>query len=209
MATKTVTPFDAYKKYVALKLHFNSEKYDYFRMKGVVRANISTFQARNDHYKFQKLARVHTPESLEKLLVANFVKNKDLWVGDVLSPEARDNLAQRTKIEESLAYIFQQDAEFIFQKKKEHESLFTVKGRPGLVKYTMQEAIALESYIILCDILNLTGKFNKDTHSDPAWEEFSLRSRKYAPFVKYDKEKFTQILKTAYKNVMGEVEQHR
>ncbi len=190
-----VKPFDAYKKYVALKLHFNSEKYDYFKLNGAVKIKLETFNKRNDKYKFQKLAKIHTPETLEKIIVANLLSNKDLWVGDLLTPEARQRLAERQKIEQSLTYFFSEDVKFLLSKAEEGEKIFVGKGKLGLVKHAMQGSINLESFIILTDILKLMPKLEKSLSDDITWQDFKMTATKYKPFLKYDKEKLKDILK--------------
>jgi len=43
-------PFDAYKKFQALKLHFTSDSYDYFKYNGSVKVNKISFETKNDKY---------------------------------------------------------------------------------------------------------------------------------------------------------------
>ena len=44
--------FDVYKIYLAIKLHFTSESYDYFKHNGKTTARLATFTKRRDRYFF-------------------------------------------------------------------------------------------------------------------------------------------------------------
>ena len=44
--------FNTYVKFLALKKHFTTDNYDYFKYNGKVRANLDTFMSRNDAYSF-------------------------------------------------------------------------------------------------------------------------------------------------------------
>ena len=51
--------FQAYKTYVAIKNHFTSKTYDFFKYNGRTKASRSTFEKRNDKYFFSKLIQFH------------------------------------------------------------------------------------------------------------------------------------------------------
>ena len=49
--------YEAYKKYLAIKLHFTKDRYDYFKFNGQTKASYESFIQRNDKYFFIKTAR--------------------------------------------------------------------------------------------------------------------------------------------------------
>jgi hypothetical protein len=49
--------FDVYRTYLAMKLHFSNDKFDFFQYEGKVNAKEETYQQRNDFYFFETLAR--------------------------------------------------------------------------------------------------------------------------------------------------------
>ena len=49
--------YEAYKKYLSIKLHFTKDEYDYFKYNGEINAKYETFIQRNDRYFFVKAAR--------------------------------------------------------------------------------------------------------------------------------------------------------
>jgi len=58
---------------MAIRLHFNTEKYDVFEMNGRVSGSRIAFDRRNDRGLFEKLARkFDKDQELIKFLVENF-----------------------------------------------------------------------------------------------------------------------------------------
>jgi hypothetical protein len=85
------TGFDAYKIYTAIKLHFDSDSYDYFKYNGSIRATENSFHKRNDVYFFEKLARDYDlntiiGKNLAQVRMAGGGTNK-YWIKDLLSRE--------------------------------------------------------------------------------------------------------------------------
>lgn len=62
--------FETYKMYVALKNHFTSATYDYFRYSGKTRASLKTYDTRKDKYFFEKLGR---KRNVEQFILANII----------------------------------------------------------------------------------------------------------------------------------------
>ena len=60
-----MTPFDAYKTYLALKNHFSKPKYDYFKYAGKSRASIESFNKRKDRYWFERISRQKNDEEIK------------------------------------------------------------------------------------------------------------------------------------------------
>ena len=49
--------YKAYRYYLAIKLHFTTDKFDVFQNRGNVKGTREAFNARNDRYIFEKLAQ--------------------------------------------------------------------------------------------------------------------------------------------------------
>jgi hypothetical protein len=52
-----MNPIDAYQMFTAVKLHFTSDGYDYFRYHGKVRVDADKFETRRDKYHYYKLTK--------------------------------------------------------------------------------------------------------------------------------------------------------
>ena len=192
-----VTPYEVYQKYLSLKQHFNKKGYDYFKFQGKVRANESSFEKRRDKHHFIRLSKIYKDEELTKFFVSNFVKSKDLWVGNATSPEGRSNyIAWKTKIQ-SLPYVFENELEEMFDENENFNDIFNVEDgqHPPIVRHVFGEEVSLETFIVLDSILNFTSKFNEKIEETVIWPELYSMCNNYAPFVVVNKQKYVDILK--------------
>ena len=192
-----VTPFEVYQKYLSLKQHFNREEYDYFKFKGRVRANESSFEKRKDRHHFVRLSKIYKDEELTKFLVSNFVKTKDMWVGNITSPVGRDNyIAWKAKIQ-SLPYVFENEVGSLFEENEKFNIIFDVEDgqHPPMLRYVFGEEVSLETFIILDSILHFIPAFNEKIQESVIWPELYSMCTKYAPFVVVNKQKYVDILK--------------
>ena len=110
MFTFKMDAFEAYKHYLALKSHFTTKQYDFFKYNGVIKARKDKFETRNDKYFFHKLSK---HKDLTNFLVSIFVYGKkDQWIGDMLRNEESDKMYLKwQKVKQSLTYVFMSDLE--------------------------------------------------------------------------------------------------
>ena len=86
-----ITAYETFQLYNALKLHFTGN-YDFFKYNGKSNVSVDSFERRKDKYHFYKLSRKYpNKEEMKNFLVANFVENDQMWVGDLLNDGAIDN----------------------------------------------------------------------------------------------------------------------
>jgi len=192
-----VTPFEVYQKYLSLKQHFNKTEYDFFKFKGKVRASESSFEKRKDKHHFIRLSKIYKEEELTKFLVSNFVKTSDLWVGNITSPEGRENyIAWKAKIQ-SLPYVFQNEIDEIFDDTNEFNELFEcVDGQhPPVLRSVFGGDLSIESFIIMDSILRFSSTFNEKIEESVMWPNLYSMCLKYAPFLIVNKQKYVDILK--------------
>lgn len=184
--------FEAYKQYLALKSHFTTKTYDYFKYGGAIKAKKDSFDCRRDKYFFTKLAR---RKDLTGFLVAMFVYGKkDLWVGDIVRNEETENLYRKwSKVKESLTYIFMNDLEKF---NEDLVSSFVVVDHqhPHALKLLLRDEIHIETFIIMNDILRFTSSWNREMHDPIVWPEIRQKCKKYHPFLQYDKDKLKSIV---------------
>lgn len=182
--------FDAYRTYVALKNHFNSKTYDFFKYNGRSKASRASFEKRNDKYFFHKLAK---RKDLVDFLVANLVVDNH-WVGDIINNESADkNFRAMIKVRESLSYIFKQDLEKFSEPFLDN---FRVEDgqHPKALRLYLEKEIHLETLIILNELTMFMRSWNRKIEETFVWPEVYLKCKKYRPFLKFDKEKMKGIL---------------
>ena len=88
-------PFESYKLYNALKLHFET---NYDAIKYNFKSNVTpqSFFKRKDKYFFAKLAKKYNGE-LKEFYVSQFI-NTEKYVGDMMDSEAEQNYMKYKKI---------------------------------------------------------------------------------------------------------------
>ena len=194
------TGFAAYALWNALKLHFTSDSYDYFKYNGKTNVSKQTFTTNKSKYHFYKLSRKYNLEELKDFYVANFIQGKGDWVGDLLQ-DGDENYTKWQKTQQSLTYTFENDIIVLLDKVENPNDLLVVRNNefPKLMQYTTQGDITLETLIILNDLMNFFPMWEKEIYDDIVWPSFKTKCVKYKPFLHYDKEKFKQILKEKIK----------
>ena len=185
--------FEAYKVYVALKNHFTSPTYDFFKYEGRTKAGHRSFDKRPDKYFFHKLAK---RKDVVDYLVANFVYNDNVntWIGNLLNNNESDKCySQLVKTRESLSYIFTNDLSHL---EVEFDNNFNVVDgqHPHLLKLYLRHEISIETMIILDDLVGYMKKWNRRIEDDILWPTVYLKCKKFRPFFQYDRDKMKQIV---------------
>jgi len=195
------TGFAAYALWNALKLHFTSDSYDYFKYNGKTNVSQSTFTTNKSKYQFYKLSRKYDLEELKNFYVANFIEGKGDWVGELLQ-DGEENYLKWQKRQQSLTYTFENDIMYLLDKVDGAE-FWTMDdyfkpfdgGWPNIITKLMQNKISLETVCILIDIVGCMPRWEKQITDDLVWPTWRRLIKRYTPFIQYDKEKFLHILK--------------
>lgn len=192
-----MTPFEAYKLYLALKMHFKQKGYDFIQYNGKVRANKDSFEGRHDKYMFNKLARRDDPKGF---LIANFVKHgPDTWIGTLLDDDIFERTYQRwMKFNQSLSYNFTQELELLDD---DLDGMMKTTGDyPKLLYKYMDGEISIETMVVINGIIRFLPYWNKNIKDTVVWPEYSLVIEKYTPFVRYDRDKMKKIMKERWQH---------
>lgn len=178
--------FEAYKHYVALKLHFTDPDYDFFKYNGKISSSIGSFRNRKDAYTFEKIAGRYGKGLIIPFLVANFVKNPQFWVGDSESDEVF--LSWKGRVD-SLTHLLKEDCNNInnFMKKNElvFGQLYSIEdGKfPALFRFHLSEMISPETAMLLMVGFKLFDKWDENPVCQQAMYQLeSLKLRKYSGF---------------------------
>lgn len=178
--------FNAYKTYIAIKNHFNSKYYDFFKYNGRTRASRTTFDKRSDKYFFHKLSK---HKDCTNFLVANFLVT-DCWVGDLVN----EQIAEKTYLNwkkriESLSYIFKSDLDKLDD--NFNSNFVVVDGQhPKLLKLYLRKEISPETLLILDDLLGFLKLWNRKIEDKIVWPTEYQKLKKYRPFFTVDIQKY-------------------
>lgn len=193
MSALKVTPFEAYRNFLALKMHFNSD-YDYVKYNGKVSASSQSFDTRKDKYQFYKLSKHKDPL---KYLIANFVDGDLKWIGDIFSDESEKTYNEWLRRQQSITYIFEQDLNKLLT--SFNDNVIVKNGQhPYLLKQYLRREISIETIIILNDILGFFNHWNKNIEDSVLWPTIYRKLTKYKPFLHYDIFKCRKILKDKF-----------
>ena len=191
-------PFESYKLYNALKLHFETDGYDAIKYHFKTSVKPTSFFKRKDKFFFAKLAKTYENE-LKDFYIANF-KNDVKYVGDMLNEGGERYYRDHKKIMESLTYQFQTDINKLNDMDVSFDSLLEAEdnNHPLIIKLWMQEEILLETVVILDSILGFVERENKKITDTIIWPDIYRKIMKYKPFVKFDRNKCLNLLKETF-----------
>jgi hypothetical protein len=188
--------YEFYCTYHAVKLHFNTDSYDFFKYNGKTNATHVTFGKRKDKHMFHRLARNIPDCDVLNFLVANFLANKECWTKDLLSPEA-DTIFQKWKgTNESLQYTFKSDMQKVLDRGDIDYMLSSkIHGEyPKIFVMLNQNEINVETIVILDILVNIITDWDKVYKDDFHYSRVSDLIKKYKPFLKIDKKIYSNIV---------------
>ena len=190
--------FKAYRYYLAIKLHFTTDKFNVFQNRGNVRGTREAFNARNDRYIFEKLANKYSDDrDIIQFFVANFAYGSDnaIYAGQ----EAEENYTEWIRRKQSITKIFIDDLAklltYIETHKLKHTALFnfTENEYPVTLNMFVGGKLAMETLRIIDDFTGIIDKWKENVSVKYIWENEMRRITKLTGFVKYDKIKVEKI----------------
>lgn len=193
-----MTGYEVFGLYQSLKLHFTTDKYDYFKYNGKSHISVDAFENRKDKWHFYKLSRrLQNKDDMVDFIVANFVAKDNAWVGEMLDEQSDIVYRQRQKVIQSLSYIFQNDCDKLFSDVENPNTILQSESGdyPILLTKALRKEIEIESLCILNSLLNFVPMWTNKITDTIRWPEYRRKILKYTPFIKFDQTKFKLILK--------------
>jgi hypothetical protein len=187
-----MTPFEAYKLFLAVKMHFTQPSYDYFKYNGKVNAQLDSFNRRRDKFHFAKLAKHKDPMGY---LVSQYVDgNFTGWIGDLFTEDSERVYTQYLARQQSITYNFQSD---LGRLEEGFVSRFKVKDgqHPEALVMLRRNTISIETFTILNNHLNFFQLWDTRIDDTVLWPSIRERCLKYRPFVHYDRKKIKEMIK--------------
>lgn len=186
-------PFEVYRCYLALRLHFTTDAYDAFKQKGRVKASKLAFSRRKDLMSIHKVSKDYKDEEVVDFLVANFVSG-DRW-GGLFDTESKVRYLSWKKKKESLTYIFKNEISLLLREDTLQSVLDVSNSQhPILLKKYLRNEISIETLTALNKIEPFVIALDSKLDGDVVWPLVSRTIKKYSPFLKFNKNKFLNIL---------------
>ena len=193
----------AYQCYMALKLHFTTKDYDYFKYSGKTRSiSEEKLKLRKDYHHFCRLERRYS-SSLEDFFVCQFVFNpkKALWIGDMVDTQSQMIFTQWKKTLESFRYEMRLELEKLAE--SDIRSLFKVSNgnHPEFLRALISKKIGLLTFLACDEVINFMPSWNQKITDEHIWPDISQRVEKFRPFFRrfeIDKSIVKDILKETF-----------
>lgn len=194
--------YEVFCQYQAIKLHFNSPSYCYFKYNGHVATKPEGFEKRKDKYSFHKLARTLKDTEVVGFFVATFLTNSKAYIETFLEPEAKERYTVWQNKINTLPLLFDQDLGKIITEMDKRDGGFRMMltvphdGTLPLIWTMMnQHDIEFETVVILHGLTGILDLWDKTYSSDYIYEKTSRLIRKYEPFLGLDVPKFKEIVR--------------
>lgn len=204
-----ITAFKTYRYYMAVKLHFTSDKYDVFANGGRVKGTEEVFNKRNDVYLFHKVATKYKDDKqVIQFFVSNFAYGNPSPIYNL--EQANQNYMEWVSRKESITEKFKNDLSKIrlFCEKNDVslEGLVSSNGSnvPPLLKMYLGNHIMIETISILNDIIGFLPLW-RSTESLSMWTADLRKVEKLKNFVKYDANRIKVVYNNFINNLTCEV----
>ena len=194
--------YDLYCMYQAIKLHFNSESYNFFHYDGKTRVSMEAFEKRRDKYLFHRLARKYREEEMVSFLVSNFIHSDDNWTKSLLEEEAESTYKEWKRVTDSMSRVYVEDLQRIATKDNFNELFKVEDGQfPKLLIALMQKEITIETMVILNNVFDFIRIWDKKISDDIVYPKISRKIRKYGSFLNVNVDKYKALTK---KTLLGD-----
>ena len=196
--------FEVFKLYLAVKLHFKTDTYDYEEYGGKVNCKLETFTKRNDRYFFHKLSKRYNERDILDYFVANFTLNSGKWIGNLIQNDGREIYLDFKKRKESFGYHFRSDLVAInndFNNRGlSFDDGFLCGGgqHPRLLRLLIQKRASFQTIVALNHFLSFTKNWDKEITENVVWPKISSTIAKLKPFVRFNITECKLIMKEVF-----------
>ena len=196
--------YEAYTLYLAIKLHFTSSNYDFYKHNAKVNATFNTFLKRNDRFFFHKLTTKYSKEEMLDYFVCNFFHNSKTWIGNLVRADGETNYTKWKKFNQAFTYNFRNDCllvrNIIDGDSISFDDMFRVSNgqHPRLLRLLLSEQIGVQTFVILDKILSFCKNWDKEIAETIIWPEKSFKVAKLKPFVNFNLTKCKFIMKEVF-----------
>ena len=198
--------FDVYKTYLAVKLHFTTDTYDYYKYGGKVNATLDSFTKRKDRYFFHKLSTRYGQDNILDFFVSNFLADSKKWIGNLLQNDGKDVYLDFKKRKEAFAYHFRSDCVSIINDFNNNNLSFDGglqphNGQhPRFLRLLLQKKISYQTAVVLEHFLSYVQNYNVEIKEKVVWPEIAHKIIRVKPFIKFNMTECKLIIKEIFVN---------
>jgi len=198
--------FEVFKTYLAVKLHFTTDSYDYHKYEGKVNCKLDTFTKRNDRYFFHKLSTRYNQNDILGFFVSNFLFDSNKWVKSLTGQDGNDVFTDWKKRKESFEYYFRNDCVSILNdfnaRNLSFDNGFHVYSgqHPRFLQLVLSKKISYETAVVFNNTIQFSSQWDRKINEKVVWPVHSKRLAKYEQFVKYNRTTIKLIMKEVFVN---------
>lgn len=192
--------YRAYKFYLAIKLHFTTDKYDVFKSKGAVSCTLESFERRNDKPIFIKLGQKFASEKdYIQYVACNFIYGNPHVIYS--GYEADENYIEWQRRRQSMTKLFSDDCDKIIESGKNIDDIIncTKNTIPYIITLYLSKQINMETIRILDDQLDFVSKWDGTVYN--MFQDQIRVIKKAKGFIKYDKSRIQPV----FNNLMEQI----
>jgi len=196
--------FEVFKIYLAVKLHFTTDKYDYSKYDGQINAKLENFTKRNDRYFFHKLSTRYGKDDILDFFVSNFLIDSKKWVGNLLKNDGKYEYDKFRLYKENINESFRRDCIVIFSdfnnRRLSFDYGFSVFGgqHPRALQLLIQKKIGYQTALILDHYLSYIKDWDLQIKEKVVWKDISKKIKKFKPFFHFNSVECKQVLKEVF-----------
>lgn len=197
-----MTPFQAARTFLAIKMHFTTDSYDAIKYQGKVKMTREAFEKRKDKYRLEKLARNMTDEEIVNFFVANFTQK--LSYSGLWDDQSEARYKEWKKYRTGLMYNFKGEVKRMYEYAIENGMTFeqvfeNPHGHPLVLLAYMGKEISLDTFVILDRLYNFVGKLDDNVVT----RDLIRLSKKYSPFLRVDLDTYGNAARTIREQSFG------
>lgn len=188
--------FELYKMYCALKAHFTTSKYDYFKSGGAINVKRSSYVARPDAGFFTAIAK--SSKDRFGLLLANILRDPKTWIGEI-DAETVDNVYNDWKRRtDQFEYYFESDLNSLKDEFSFNFNIDKEGNTPYILDMAMEGSINFETFAVLTNILSLNTIWDGKLQDEFIAPKAIDRAVKYHPFIYYNRNRAKEIIRSRW-----------
>lgn len=190
-----IQSYDAYCIHNAVRLHFSSGKYDYFKYNGKTKVMSSgDFSRSKNRFDYLRVVRKHpTALEVQSLCACNYAVDPKWFITKHRDTESQDRFMKWKRFNEMPEHFFKLNMDASQRYLLELYDYQDVKpdflwnphngNLPVLFQRWVSGEVQVETLCVLNQIMNLFTHWNTVLEFDPIWEELRNTVPKYMPFV--------------------------
>lgn len=171
-----ISPYSAYRTFLAVRSHFRDERYDYFKYNGKVRA--SEASAKKHQFALVALVREHpTEDDMLAFFVSNLFADENFWISDFKGETPKERKKEYQKYLSTMRYTYRVELEKIDMPIDE------VFGVDGIVRMAEEGEIRWETVCLLNNQIPFFEAYSKKLGDPIIWPKRRFKLERLAPFL--------------------------